>query len=132
MTQPPQTPPTQSTPVARGERHLYRASSDALTEIMARPGWVDALLDTPDGTDLHTRHLVWGLIIRLFKVSIERQGTALAAQWRRERDQRGRMRLMRGGRERQSRVRLIKGRRVRCSLRARRRASPPVTGPRAT
>jgi len=119
MTQPPQTPPTQSTPLTPRDRRLYRASSDALTEIMARPGWVDGLLDAPDGTDLHTRHLVWGFIIRLFKVSIERQGTALAAQWRRERDQRGR-------------VRLIRGRRVRSPLRARRRSSSRVTGPRAT
>lgn len=111
---------TPSTPrLTARDRRMYRQTSDALTTIMARPGWVDAILDTtPEGTDLHARHLVWSLIIRLFKGSIERQGYRLAAQWRRERAQRGR-------------VRLIKGRRVRSPLRARRPLRLPLTPPHA-
>jgi len=122
-------PPTQPSP---RETRLSRRAHRALSALMSQPGWVEALLEPPQPGEERALGVLRVLIIRLFRDVIERQGTALAAQWRRERDQRGRMRLMRGGRERQSRVRLIKGRRVRCSLRARRRASPPVTGPRAT
>ncbi len=107
--------PTSSTPrLTARDRRVYRQTSDQLTTIMARPGWVDAILATPEGTDLDARHLLWGIIIQLFKGSIERQGYRLAAQWRRERDRRGR-------------VRLIRGRRVRSPLRARRHTPPRVT-----
>ncbi len=108
---------TPSTPrLTARDRRVYRQTSDALTTIMARPGWVDAILATPEGTDLDARHLLWGIIIQLFKTTIERQGHRLAAQWRRERDRRGR-------------VQLIRGRRVRSPLRARRPMRPPLTPP---
>ncbi len=97
-----------TSPRTARDHHLYRQTTDALIDLLSRPGWVEAILATPDDvSDEQALGTMRRLIIRLFRTVIEREGHLLAARLRRERDRRGR-------------VRLIKGRRVRSSLHQRR------------
>ncbi len=106
-----------SVPTSRGTRR-DRSTHNALIEALSSPGWLDELIAMPASDDLWQERAVGWLcrvIIRLFRDVIERESRALAARWRHDRDPRLHARLM-------------KGRRVRSPLRARRRASPRVTG----
>jgi len=110
------TPPLSS----RGTRR-DRSTHNALIEALSRPGWLDDLITLPPSDDIWQERAVGWLcrvIIRLFRDTIERESRALVARWWHDRDP-------------HVNVRLIKGRRVRSPLRARRRASPPATGPLA-
>lgn len=103
MTQPPMQPTPITLRARRDQAHA--AMVDAMIDIMARPGWVDFILTAP--LDDEDKTLMLRLIVGLHKTTIDRAGQRMAAQWRRARAQRGR-------------VRLIKGRRVRSSLHQRR------------
>lgn len=106
-------------PLTSRDHRLYRQTTDALIDLLSRPGWVEAILATPDDvSDEQAVSRMRLLIIRLFRTVIEREGHLLAARLRRERDQRGR-------------VRLVRGRRVRSPLHARQRGAPSLTPPRA-
>jgi len=77
-------PPMQPTPIALRERRDQTTDDivNAMTGIMARPGWVTFVLTAP--LDDEDKLLALRLIVGLHKTTIERAGHAMAAQWLRD------------------------------------------------